>query len=186
MRNILFFSGLEKRSGQSLGRRLAHSSSESEEWLIVDSNIKISSSRNLKKWSETSNDWQDRGLGSFELIDNSDEIRILINHPSNGPMCAGIFSAIWELSSGNRFRFRWNQNTSESLMLSLSEDNIFLAPCVLDEVTNRPKVGLIAINEKPKTDVGIFRDIRGCVPNCMPELNLCPIIFFQYFLSIIY
>ena len=30
-----FFSGLEKRSGQSLGRRLAHSSSESEEWLIV-------------------------------------------------------------------------------------------------------------------------------------------------------
>jgi hypothetical protein len=119
-----FFSGLEKRSGQSLGRRLAHSSSESEEWLISDSNIKISSSRNLKKWSETSNDWQDRGLGSFELIDNSDEIRILINHPSNGPMCAGIFSAIWELSSGNRFRFRWNQNTSESLMLSLSEDNV--------------------------------------------------------------
>ena len=119
-----FFSGLEKRSGQSLGRRLAHSSSESEEWLISDSNTKISSSRNLKKWNRTINDWQDRGLGSFELIDNSDEVRVLINNPSCGPMCAGIFSAIWELSTRTRHRFRWNQNTSESLMLSLSEDKV--------------------------------------------------------------
>ena len=119
-----FFSGLEKRSGQSLGRRLAHSSSESEEWLILDSNIKLSSSRNLKRWNKASNDWQDRGLGSFELIDNSDETRVLINDPFYGPMCAGIFSAMWELSTKTRHRFRWNQNTSESLMLSLSEDNV--------------------------------------------------------------
>jgi hypothetical protein len=39
-------------------------------------------------------------------------------------MCAGIFSAIWELSTRTRHRFRWNQNTSESLMLSLSEDKV--------------------------------------------------------------
>ena len=39
-----FLAGLERRSGQSLGRRLAHSSSESEEWLILDSKIKSNAS----------------------------------------------------------------------------------------------------------------------------------------------
>ena len=66
----LFFSGLESRSGQSLGRRLAHSSSESEEWLMIDSKIKPYSGRNPMKWKNMVLDWQERGLGSFELIDN--------------------------------------------------------------------------------------------------------------------
>ena len=71
----LFFSGLESRSGQSLGRRLAHSSSESEEWLMRDSKIKPYSGRNPMKWKNMILDWQERGLGSFELIDN-DELNL--------------------------------------------------------------------------------------------------------------
>ena len=118
-----FFSGLERRSGQSLGRRLAHASSESEEWLMNDSNVKSPSSRNPQKWKLIRSDWQDRGLGSFELVDDDEEIRVHLSHPINGPMCAGIFSAIWEYATNSRFRFRWNQNTSNSLMLSLSLDN---------------------------------------------------------------
>ena len=121
----LFFAGLESRSGQSLGRRLAHSSSESEEWLMIDSKIKPYSGSNPMKWKNMVLDWQERGLGSFELIDNDkDETRILINNPINGPICAGLFSANWEYSTNQRHRFRWNQNTSESLMLSLSIDDL--------------------------------------------------------------
>ena len=121
----LFFSGLERRSGQSLGRRLAHSSSESEEWLLRNSKIKPYSGRNPMKWNKMRLDWQEKGLGSFELIDNDNgETRILINNPINGPICAGLFSANWEYSTNLRHRFRWNQNTSESLMLSLSADDL--------------------------------------------------------------
>jgi hypothetical protein len=121
-----FFSGIEVRSGQSLGRRLAHASSESEEWLMSASNVKPPNGKDPKKWKDIRHDWEERGLGLFELVDDGQEIRIHISHPINGPMCAGIFSAIWEYSTKSRFRFRWNQNTSESLMLSLSEDSMVI------------------------------------------------------------
>jgi len=119
-----FLSGIERRSGQSLGRRLAHASSESEEWLSHDSKVKSPPKQNPKKWKKTRYDWQERGLGSFELIDNNPEVRVLITNPINGPLCAGVFSAIWESSTNTRHRFRWNQNTSDSLMLSMSKDDV--------------------------------------------------------------
>lgn len=120
-----FLAGLERRSGQSLGRRLAHSSSESEEWLILDSKIKSNSSRNLMKWKDMKLDWEERGLGSFEVIgDDKDDIRILIKNPINGPLCAGIFSANWEHSTEIRHRFRWTHNSTENLILSLSVDDL--------------------------------------------------------------
>ena len=121
-----FFSGLEMRSGQSLGRRLAHASSESEEWLMTTSNVKLPHGRSPKKWKEVRYDWQERGLGLFELVDDGKETRVHISNPMNGPMCAGIFSAIWEYAAKSRYRFRWNQNTSQSLMLSLSEDSVII------------------------------------------------------------
>ncbi len=119
-----FLSGIENRSGVSLGRRLAHASSESEEFLSKISGFPASKGSNPAKWSDTKLDWLTRGIGNFELLDKSDEIRVIIRYPINGPICTGIFSSNWELATKNRHRFRWTQNKSESLILVLSEDNV--------------------------------------------------------------
>tara|TARA_B100000401_G_scaffold143153_2_gene95152 strand:- start:21950 stop:23044 length:1095 start_codon:yes stop_codon:yes gene_type:complete len=119
-----FLSGIENRSGVSLGRRLAHASSESEEFLSKISGFPAPKGSNPAKWSDTKLDWLTRGIGNFELLDKSDEIRIIIRYPINGPICTGIFSSNWELATKNRHRFRWTQNKSESLILELSEDDI--------------------------------------------------------------
>ena len=48
----LFISGIEKRSGLSLGRRLAHASSESEEWMSTVSKYSLPKGRNPEKWKK--------------------------------------------------------------------------------------------------------------------------------------
>jgi len=126
--NFVFFEnfllGVERRSGQSLGRRLAHASSESEEWFFIDTKIKSPHGKNPQKWKKIIYDWQERGLGAFELIDNDEELRFNITNPINGPLCAGVFSSTWEYSTNTRHRFRWNQNAPDSLVLSMAKDAI--------------------------------------------------------------
>ena len=58
----LFISGIEKRSGLSLGRRLAHASSESEEWISSISRTSFPKGRNPERWKKTRIDWFERGL----------------------------------------------------------------------------------------------------------------------------
>ena len=146
----LFLSGIEKRSGLSLGRRLAHASSESEEWMSTVSKDSLPKGRNPEKWKKTRNDWLERGLGNFELIDDDDETRILLKYPLNGPLCSGIFSANWEIATGKRHRFRWNQNKFESLILTISEDDI--------EIPQPSKMPLSWHQQKPDFHHGDFHD----------------------------
>jgi hypothetical protein len=119
-----FLSGIERRSGLSLGRRLAHASSESEEWISIVSNNSFPKGRNPERWKKTRLDWLERGIGNFELLDDSDETRFLVKYPLNGPLCSGIFTANWEKATGKRHRFRWNHNNIESLILMISEDDM--------------------------------------------------------------
>ncbi len=146
----LFISGIEKRSGLSLGRRLAHASSESEEWISTVSRASFPKGRNLDRWKKTRNDWLERGIGNFELIDDADEIRVLLKYPLNGPLCSGIFSANWEKSTGKRHRFRWNQNKSESLILMMSEDDI--------EIPKPSEMPLSWFHKKPEILTDNFHD----------------------------
>ena len=119
-----FLSGIERRSGLSLGRRLAHASSESEEWISIISNNSFPKGRNPKRWKKTRLDWLERGIGNFELLDDDGETRFVIKYPINGPLCSGIFTSNWEKATGKRHRFRWNHNNVESLILMISEDNM--------------------------------------------------------------
>tara|TARA_B100000900_G_scaffold416232_1_gene450350 strand:- start:258 stop:1349 length:1092 start_codon:yes stop_codon:yes gene_type:complete len=120
----LFFAGIEKRSGLSLGRRLAHAASESEEWISILSKVSFPKSRNLGKWNKTRRDWYERGLGDFQLIDDKGEIKVLIKYPLNGPLCSGILSSNWEKATSKRHKFRWNHDKFESLILIMVEDDI--------------------------------------------------------------
>ena len=146
----LFISGIEKRSGLSLGRRLAHASSESEEWISSISRTTFPKGRNPERWKKTRIDWFERGLGDFELIDDNDEIRFLIKYPLNGPLCSGIFSANWEKATGKRHRFRWNQNKSESLILMMSQDNM--------DIPSPKIINLNWFHDKPKILERNFHD----------------------------
>ena len=119
-----FLSGIERRSGLSLGRRLAHASSESEEWISIVSNNSFPKGRNPKRWKNTKLDWLERGIGNFELLDDDSETRLLIKYPINGPLCSGVFTANWEKATGKRHKFRWNHNNVESLILMISEDHM--------------------------------------------------------------
>ena len=119
-----FLSGIERRSGLSLGRRLAHASSESEEWISIVSNNSFPKGRNPERWKNTKLDWLERGIGNFELLDDDSETRFLIKYPINGPLCSGIFTANWERATGKRHKFRWNHNNVESLILMISEDHM--------------------------------------------------------------
>ena len=119
-----FLSGIERRSGLSLGRRLAHASSESEEWMSIVSNNSFPKGRNPERWKNTKLDWLERGIGNFELLDDDSETRFLIKYQINGPLCSGIFTANWERATGKRHKFRWNHNNVESLILMISEDHM--------------------------------------------------------------
>jgi hypothetical protein len=118
--------GIEERCDQSLGRRLAHAASQSEEALIpINSKPNILTDISNIDWEEQNQDWRNRGLGELSLLDNSDgEFRLLISYPANEAMCAGFSAAAMESSIGTRFRFRWNGTREKSVVVSFTEDNI--------------------------------------------------------------
>jgi len=110
---------VEKRTENSLGRRLAHAALEHEERFIGLGEITRPSGRNPSSWSEYISDWESRGLGRFRLLDDEQDIRILAEGPASGPICAGVIAAAWECSTGRRHRFTWSDGASDGLVVSL-------------------------------------------------------------------
>jgi len=60
-----WFQGLEKRTAQSLGRRLAHAAVEHEEYRMGLGGSSIPSGRDPASWSRTIMHWETSGLGRF-------------------------------------------------------------------------------------------------------------------------
>tara|TARA_B100000902_G_scaffold86370_1_gene90563 strand:- start:10824 stop:11927 length:1104 start_codon:yes stop_codon:yes gene_type:complete len=118
--------GIEERCDQSLGRRLAHAASQSEEALIVvNSKPNILTGISNIDWKELNQDWKNRGLGELSLLDNSDgEFRLLISYPANEAMCAGFSAAAMESCIGSRYRFRWSGTREKSVVVSFAKDEI--------------------------------------------------------------
>ncbi len=118
-----WFQGLEQRLGQSLGRRLAHAAVEYEEHMMSFAGYALPSGRDSSTWSGTGQDWQTRGLGRYELLDDGEETRILVDRPASGPICSGLIAAAWEKATGKRHRFVWSQTSKEALVVTLTPDN---------------------------------------------------------------
>ena len=94
-----WFLGLEQRLGQSLGRRLAHAALEHQEFFLKNSGVKIPSSRDPKNWTENILDWQTRGLGVYSKLEDEDEVRMLVESPASSPICSGLITSTWEVST---------------------------------------------------------------------------------------
>ena len=129
-----WFQGIEHRLGLSLGRRLAHAAAESYEYQasnpasagilgIRKFSSKIPSGREISSWSSTILEWQTQGLGRFKMLDDSEEIRIIVERPASGPICSGIIASAWEKSTGKRHRFRWSENKGGGLLITLAQDD---------------------------------------------------------------
>ena len=121
--------GVEERTGQSLGRRLAHAAAESEEFMLRKGKFQIPKGINPDSWLSTLNDWHSRGIGYFNSLDSSDEeTRVIISNPASGPICAGLLASTFEVSSNRRYRFRWVESKKQSLIFSLFPDNSDIPP----------------------------------------------------------
>ncbi len=116
-------SNIELRTSLSLGRKLAHASSESEEFL-VSLQKERPRGKDLRKWKGYYEERFSRGLGEIEVIDlSTSKTTVLINRYSSGPMEAGIFTSSWETATGKRHKFRWSES-SKVLMVELNEDKL--------------------------------------------------------------
>ena len=120
-----FLSNIEMRLSLSLGRKLAHAASESEEFILSHQKQRKLGSK-LEKWPEIREDRNSRGLGGLEIIERTPgTARILVNHFSSGPMEAGIVASSWEFARKNRFKFRWSES-GRMLLIDLEVDKIKL------------------------------------------------------------
>ncbi|MBT3357619.1 MAG: hypothetical protein HN534_02805 [Euryarchaeota archaeon] len=123
----IWFQGIEQRTGQSLGRRLAHASAESEEFLLsIGGVLAKPRGRVPSNWIGASKDWSSRGLGKIQLLEDDDEIRLIVNNHPNGPLCAGSLAANWECGTGQRHRFRWSESVGQGLVVDLTLDDVII------------------------------------------------------------
>ena len=119
----LWFQGLERRTAQSLGRRLAHASLEHEEYMLGLGFSSPPAGRDPRSWTQTSLLWETSGLGMFGLLEDDGRSRILVDNPSSGPICSGLIAASWEAATGKRHRFLWNEGKGEGLVVTLTQDD---------------------------------------------------------------
>ena len=115
--------GLEKRTESSLGRRLAHAALEHEERFLGMGRIARPSGHDPSSWADYTRDWEARGLGRFRLLDDEKDIRVLVEGPASGPICAGMVAAAWECATGKRHRFTWSDSSNDGLVVSLFEQH---------------------------------------------------------------
>ncbi len=119
-----WFQGLEQRTGQSLGRRLAHAAVEHEEYMMGSGGWDAPSGRDPASWSRTILRWETSGLGKFRLLEDGDETRIVVEQPASGPICSGLITAAWEGATSKRHRFLWSESAGEGLVITLTQDDV--------------------------------------------------------------
>ena len=140
--------GLEKRTENSLGRRLAHAALEHEEHFMRFDARSRPSGRDPELWSKYALDWESRGLGRFRLLDGEQDIRILAATPASGPICAGVLAAAWECATSKRHRFTWSDSSSEGLVVSLIEQHSDVpSPNAIDVSWKDPISTEVALSE---------------------------------------
>ena len=121
------FSNIELRTSLSLGRKIAHASSESEEFLLHLQN-EIPQGENPRKWKKFLEERISRGLGEIEIIEKSSEkTTVLVNRYSSAAIDTGIIASSWEVATGKRHKFRWSESR-DVLMVELTEEKVNIPP----------------------------------------------------------
>ncbi len=120
-----WFAVLESTLDQTLGRRLAHASAESEEllWEISPPLPKSWIGQQKKRISTINHDWDLRGLGQLGVLESSDDsATIIVANRAFTAMAAGIGNAAWERIQERRFRFQWSDRGAGETVVELTTD----------------------------------------------------------------
>ena len=154
----LWFQGLERRTAQSLGRRLAHAAVEHEEYMLGLGRNHLPKGRNPDSWNNSRMLWETSGLGRFSLLEDGDEALLFVEKPASVPICAGIIAASWEESTGKRHRFLWNEGAEGGLVVTMSlEETMIPKPAPLDSDWHISNIGAI---RDAKLGDGDWQDLR--------------------------
>ncbi len=94
-----WFAELETTTNQTLGRRLAYASAESEErrWSFAPPLPKSWLGQQKKRVATVNSDWATRGLGQIEILESTaDGATLLVANRGHTAIAAGMGNAAWE------------------------------------------------------------------------------------------
>ncbi|HJM41340.1 MAG TPA: hypothetical protein QF514_03840 [Candidatus Thalassarchaeaceae archaeon] len=120
-----WFSELEEITNQTLGRRLAYASAESEEWRwsLAPPLTSAWIGKQKKRVAEINSDWAIRGLGQLAMLESSnDEATLLVANRGHTAIAAGMGNAVWEHVQDFRFRFQWSDRGAGETMVQTTRD----------------------------------------------------------------
>jgi hypothetical protein len=108
----------EETIDSPMGRKLANSACDEEEWLLNEGQLDFTGFFKKKKVMKAIvNRWKIHGWGSPELNPPSFQSQGL------NPIFAGILQADVERINSRRYRMRWDERTSDTCFLQLDESN---------------------------------------------------------------
>jgi hypothetical protein len=120
-----WFSELESVIDQTLGRRLAYASAESEEmrWSLAPPLPKTWFGQQKKRIGVLNADWAMRGLGQLEILETTNEgATLLVANRGHTSIAAGMANAGWECVQENRFRFQWSDRGAGETVVQTTSD----------------------------------------------------------------
>lgn len=122
----LWVGEVEKTLGIPLGRKLAHSAAESEEYRLLGnmSDMPKPLFNKMKKRMEWINQsWELRGLGQLELMKKEEETtKLIVHNRAHSAFAAGMASATYEILTDTRFRFHWTDDGNSESLITLEHD----------------------------------------------------------------
>ena len=121
-----WFAELEAVSDQTLGRRLAHASAESEEWRwgLAPPMPKSWLGQQKKRVANVNSDWAIRGLGQLQMMEtSSNSATLLVTNRGHTALAAGMANAAWECIEEKRFRFQWSDRGVGETVIECTRDS---------------------------------------------------------------
>ena len=121
-----WFAELEGVTNQTLGRRLAYASAESEEmrWSLTSPLPKSWLGQQKKRIAVVNSDWGTRGLGQLEVLETATEgATLLVANRGHTAIAAGMGNAAWECVQECRFKFQWSDRGAVETVVQTTLDS---------------------------------------------------------------
>ena len=152
-----WFAELEATTNQTLGRRLAYASAESEErrWGFAPPLPKSWLGQQKKRVAAVNSDWGVRGLGQIEILETAaDGATLLVANRGHTAIAAGMGNAAWECIQECRFKFQWSDRGAGETVVQSTLD--------LREIP-APKMAVLSWSDlagKPSNDERLYNRAR--------------------------
>ncbi|MEE2748270.1 MAG: hypothetical protein VX473_07395 [Candidatus Thermoplasmatota archaeon] len=121
-----WFSVLESVTDQTLGRRLAYASAETEERQreLSDALPKSWMGQQKKRISAVNLDWSLRGLGQLAMLETTSEGgTLLVANRAHTALAAGMGNAAWECIQEQRYKFQWSDRGAGETVIQFTPDS---------------------------------------------------------------